>query len=234
MQRNSRARKMFFERLNLAKYYTTLIFLGLAKPAIKAHSAILCVCLWMYATNREFCVHVPKSLSVHMNHERTQLNSREKKNKYNKLYHGECTRTESEWKTVLVTMIPMPVWECLYARVYIFSQKHRKSAFYWVVIFFHSHVYHLWKRRLFFFLSELFALAVIHTDAWIQNNAQSLSIANDSRIGRRSGEIGTNVNTIEESRIMLITWTELHSRRHIHTQRHPHSCMAVLYNRIDV
>ena len=36
---------MFFERLNLAKYYTTLIFLGLAKPAIKAHSAILCVSL---------------------------------------------------------------------------------------------------------------------------------------------------------------------------------------------
>lgn len=63
---------------------------------------------------------------------------------------------------------------------------------------------------------------------------QSLSIACDNRIGRRSGEIGTNVNTIEESRIMLITCTELHSHRYIHTLWNPHSCMAVLYSQIDV
>lgn len=134
------------------------------------------------------------SRSVHTIHERTQLNteSRGKKIKYNKLYFtAKCTRTESERKTVLVTMIPMFVWECLYARVYIFSRKHRKSAFYWVVIFFHSHVYHLWKRRLFF---ELFALAVIHTEGEhtesmnAHQEGEWVSIACDNRIGRYSGE----------------------------------------------
>lgn len=72
---------VLLKRLNLAKYYTTLIFLGLAKPAIKAHSAILCVLLCLYLA-REFCVHVPKSL-VHTNHENvTQKKEEKKKNKY--------------------------------------------------------------------------------------------------------------------------------------------------------
>ena len=124
--------------------------------------------------------------------------------------------------------------ESVCTRACTYSLENTEKALFIELLSFFIHMFTICENGACFFFSELFALAVIHTDAWIQNNTQSLSVACDNRIGRRSGEIGTNVNTIEESRIMLITCTELHSHRHIHTQRHPHSCMAVLYNRIDV
>lgn len=78
-----------FERLNLAKYYTTLIFLGLAKPAIKAHSAILCVPLGMLTQSREFCVHVPQTSYTRESREQTTAETHRTKKK-------SCIHTERE------------------------------------------------------------------------------------------------------------------------------------------
>lgn len=75
-------RENAFERLNLAKYYTTLIFLGLAKPAIKAHSAILCVSAWYAYESRVLraCAVVHTRESPEQTTQETHRTETEKKN----------------------------------------------------------------------------------------------------------------------------------------------------------
>lgn len=158
--------KCFLKRLNLAKYNTTLIFLGLAKPAIKAHSAILCVCLtrsmlcccccYYYEIRwvlRACALNVFSSLSSYdtlesreYRMEQNQTDEQQQQQNNIKLYtadvHAQRVR-ERQFSCMIVY---------LYARVCILSLS-RKSAFYWVVIFFHSHVYHSVKTAFVFFFS---------------------------------------------------------------------------------
>lgn len=184
-------RENAFERLNLAKYYTTLIFLGLAKPAIKAHSAILCVSAWYAYESRVLraCAVVHMRITRTNDTRNTPNWKKKKKNEntqnnthsvwykitnYIRLYntHREKERRRRdparvrEKRTVLGSVIP---YVSVRARVHILVQK----ALFIELLSFFIHMFTICENSVCYFprfsvsfsicfcFMDIFALAVI-------------------------------------------------------------------------